>query len=195
MSSEEANISEDFSNKNITESFSFGKLTTFYLADPYGGEHNKSPRSILSDFIRDNWTLSELPRTKIYWNSWYSGSNYITVKFLERSNIITSHDDQFTTRNRVYSDVYGNYHDYETTIDMIWFIKQSFTVENEIVPEEIDHIVTYMKDFIKDKRHSLQDKGIMELSHVNSKVDIEDTERRVFRLTISIMLKRVVVDK
>jgi len=163
----------------------YGKiLRTYILGRIKPGDFDDEPRIILAKYIYDNWTCS-VPLSDIGYDQYFTGYGDIVIKFKEENATIiggmTGHND-FIEASQFLVPV-----PYRSRIDI--FIEVRANVPDPM-PDEMNTIKLYLKDFIRARPLGLKDEGIQEMYLTSGYYNYpEQRDKNTFKDQISVMMK------
>lgn len=163
----------------------YGKvLRTYLLGRTEAGDLRDEPRIILAQWLYNNWTCS-IPIDQIGYDQYFTGFGDIIIKFKEENATIiggmTGHNDfieaspflvpvPYRSRVTIYIEVRANIPD--------------------PIPDEMNTIKLYIKEFIRCRPLGLFTEGIQEMWLTSGAYGYpEQRDKNTFKTSISVMMK------
>jgi hypothetical protein len=163
----------------------YGKvLRTYLLGATEAGDSRDEPRIELAKYIYDNWACT-IPLEQIGYDQYFTGYGDIVIKFKEEAATVvggmTGHSD-FVDASMFLADI--PYHS-RITINIIVRRDTPLTM-----PEEMNTIKVYIKNFIRARPAGLKDKGYQSLQLVSGSYNYpEQRDKYTFKDAVTVMMK------
>jgi hypothetical protein len=163
----------------------YGKvLRTYLLGKTTPGDSNDEPRVVLAKYIYDNWTCS-IPLGDIGYDQYFTGFGDIVIKFKEENATIiggmTGHND-FIEASPYLVPI-----PYRSRVNI--FIETRVNTP-DAMPEEMNTLKLYIKEFIRCRPLGLKDEGYSEIYLTSGYFSSpEQRDKNTFKTSVSVMMK------
>jgi|SRR4029079_12160912 len=167
-----------------TDHMYFKNIHTYISGKQTAGDHRDEHRQILARFIYNNWTCS-IPLSQIGYDQYFTGYGDIVIKFKEEDATIvggmTGHTD-FIESSQFLGEI-----PYRIRVDI--FIEVRANIDGPM-PEEMNTLKVYIKDFIRRRPLGLLDEGYTALELTSGFYNYpEQRDKNTFKDSISVIMK------
>ena len=177
-------VNVDFTVAPATDTFNFKILRTYVLGRFEAGDFRHEPRIMLAQYIYNNWTCS-IPLSQINFDQYFTGYGDIAIKFKESAATVvggqTGRND-FTDAGMFLVPI-----PYHSRIEINIVARVNTPAS---MPDEINTLKTYIKDFIKQRPLGMKSEGIQQLYLDDSGYTYpQQRDKNTFKTTIGVMMK------
>lgn len=159
-------------------------LRTYVLGRIKPGDFDDEPRIILAKYLYDNWTCS-IGLDEMGYDQYFTGFGDIIIKFKEENATIiggmSGHND-FIEASPFLVPI-----PYRSRVDI--FIETRVNTPDPM-PEEMNTIKLYIKEFIRCRPLGLKDEGIQQMYLTSGYFSSpEQRDKNTFKTSVSVMMQ------